>query len=404
MLWLPVCAALMVAQSQDYSAEGMKALEAQRYADAATSFAKAVEGDPKDYAAHFHLALSLSMLKRDGDAIAEYRKVLELKPGLPEAELNLGILLLRDKRPKDALPHLSAAAEKKKQFRSVFYWAQALYDTEDFRAAEEQYSAAADLDPKSADAQAGWARALTKQSRLDDAASHYRKAVELDPAFRDLLLELAAQYEAKRRTDEAVAIYREFPDNPVARERLGELLLEGGKAAEAIPDLEVAVAKSPTSANRVALATAYLRSKQFDKAVPLLQQATAAEPGNLDLRMMLGRTLRDQKNYRAAAQEFYRVTQAQPDSKEAWSELAGMLILLENYPQALAALDKLQSLGVENAGQYFFRAIVLDRTRQYKPALEAYTKFLSMSQGQNANEEFQARQRIRVIQKELSKH
>ena len=134
-----------------------------------------------------------------------------------------------------------------------------------------------------------------------------------------------------------------------------------------------------------------------------MEQAVAAEPANMDLRMLYGRTLRDQKNYQAAAAEFWRVAQAKPESADAWSELAGMLTLLENYPQALAALDRVRTLGAETAGHHFFRAIILDKTRQYKPALESYERFLAMSQGKNTDQEFQARQRIRIIRKELEK-
>jgi len=39
-----------------------------------------------------------------------------------------------------------------------------------------------------------------------------------------------------------------------------------------------------------------------------------------------------------------------------------------------------------------------------KPALEAYQRFLSMSQGKNPDQEFQARQRVRIIQRELERH
>ena len=49
------------------------------------------------------------------------------------------------------------------------------------------------------------------------------------------------------------------------------------------------------------------------------------------------------------------------------------------------------------------RAIVLDKIKQYKPALESYQRFLEISQGQSPDEEFKARQRVRIIQKELSK-
>ena len=153
----------------------------------------------------------------------------------------------------------------------------------------------------------------------------------------------------------------------------------------------------------MALAAAYVRSKQMDKAAALLREAVAAEPGNVELRMMYGRTLRDQREFPAAAQEFARAAQAKPDSKDAWSELAGVLILNENYPQALMALDKVKELGGSTSAYFYFRALVLDHQKDYKPALESYQRFLEMSKGEHPDEEFKARQRARIIQKELSK-
>src|SRR5215470_3775126 len=75
------------------TAEGLKALDARNYTAAAQAFEKAVAADPKDYSAHFNLALAYSFLNRDAAAAAEYRKTLDLRPGLYEAELNLGIIL-----------------------------------------------------------------------------------------------------------------------------------------------------------------------------------------------------------------------------------------------------------------------------------------------------------------------
>src|SRR5271169_2859494 len=106
-MWAPMTAWLLLfAAATDYQADGLKALDAKQYGPAAELFRQAVQADPNDYAAHFHLALAESLLGRDADAIAEYQKTLELKPGLYQAELNLGILLLRLKRPGDAMPHL----------------------------------------------------------------------------------------------------------------------------------------------------------------------------------------------------------------------------------------------------------------------------------------------------------
>src|SRR5437764_14600589 len=93
----------------DFTAEGMKALEERKYQEAADLFTKAVAADPGDYAANFHLALANSFLGKRAEAIPIYKKVLELKPGLYEAELNLGILLLGEKQAREAVPYLLAA-------------------------------------------------------------------------------------------------------------------------------------------------------------------------------------------------------------------------------------------------------------------------------------------------------
>ena len=112
-----LAAVLLFLQAPDYTAEGTKALDAGKYDRAAELFGKAVAADPKDYAAHFHLALSYTMLQRDADGLAEYKKVLELKPGLYEAELNAGILLIRDKQASDAVEYLKQAVDQDNRLR-----------------------------------------------------------------------------------------------------------------------------------------------------------------------------------------------------------------------------------------------------------------------------------------------
>src|SRR5690349_1619594 len=94
----PFCAVLlaatMFAQTPDFQAEGMKALDARNYPQALDLFKKAVAADAKDYAAHFYVALTLSLLDNYAEAVPEYRIALDLKPRLYDAELNLGICLM----------------------------------------------------------------------------------------------------------------------------------------------------------------------------------------------------------------------------------------------------------------------------------------------------------------------
>jgi len=395
---------LFLAFQGNFSEQGMKALDEKHYQDAVDNFTRAIAAEPADYTLHFNLALAYSLQGKDAEAIAEYKRTLALRQDLYQADLNLGITLLRQKQPAEALPYLSAAANQRpKEYRPTYYQAAALLGAGEFAKAEQSYMTALEIDPKSPDAELGLAHALAKQGRLDQAAPHFRKAAELNPNYSDDLLELGSLYEVAKQPAEAMAVYQQFPENPGAQERLGELLLESGRPADAIPHFQAAVSKSPTEANRAALATAYIKNKEPDKALPVVEQILAGNPNDFELRMLHGRIFRDQRKFPQAARDFEQATKIRPDSPEAWSELAGVLVMAEDYPGALSALDRLAALNAEKPGHVYLRAIVLDKIRDLKPALASYQRFLSMSNGQFPDEEFKARQRVRILESEIGK-
>jgi Flp pilus assembly protein TadD len=170
-----------------------------------------------------------------------------------------------------------------------------------------------------------------------------------------------------------------------------------------VPRLEEAFAKDPNPVNRSALAAAYVFTRKLDKALPLLQQSVAADSGNYDLRMMYARALRDKRQFQPAARQFYEAAKLKPAEPKPWTELGGMLYMAGDLPQALAAFEQAAKLGETAPGNWFLRAIILDKLHQVKPAKEAYDRFLGLSQGKNPDQEFQARQRVRILQRELDK-
>jgi len=393
----------LFAPPEDSLAQGLKALDANDPVSAEPLLRQAATAEPNDFSIHFNLALALSMQQKDADAIAEFRRTLELKPALPQADLNLGMLLLRNKRPAEALPVLKEAAESGKSARADLYYAQALFDTGEVAQADPVYRAAVELDPKSAAAQAGLAHCLLTESKLPEAAEHFREAATLDPQYRSELLGLAAEYEKAGTVAEAIAIYRQFPDDPAAQERLSRLLVDNGNLSDAIPKLELLVKTTPSLLNRLALADAYKLNKQTDREIEQLQLAAAAEPSNFDLRMGLARELRDAHKPVEAAQQFSTAAKLRPDSVKAWNELATVYVTNHDYADGLAALDRVRALGKEIPGDFFFRGICLDGMHQLKPAIEAYRQFLATDGGKMADQEFQARQRIRIMENELNR-
>lgn len=395
-------AVLLFAPQQDPLAEGLRALDQNQPAAAEPLLRQAVQADANDFSAHFNLALALSLQQKDAEAIRELRKTLELKPGLYQADSNLGTLLLRNHRAPEALPVLKeAVALKPKEPRVNLLYAQALYETGDLLQAGQFYSTAVELDPKSAAAQSGLARTFLKESKLPEAAEHFRAAAALDPRYKDGLLEVANEFEKSKMAAEAVAIYREFPENAAARERVERLLLDSGNFAAAIPGLEAAVKASPSTANRLALADAYKMNKQLPQAIEQLQLAVASDPANYDVRMYLGRELRDQRQFVPAAQQFAAAAKLRPDAVKAWNELAAVLVVNEDYAGGLAALDHVRALGKEVPGDLYYRAISLEKLRQPKPAMDAYRQFLATDGGKMPDQEFLARQRVRIIENEL---
>jgi tetratricopeptide (TPR) repeat protein len=388
----------------DPQTAGLQALEHRDYQKAQEIFSQLAASNPRDYSVLFNLALAETALQKDDQAAQHYKQVLELKPGLYEAELNLGMVDLRDHRPADAVPLLhDAAKQKPNQPRPQRYLGDSLLATGDPSGAAEAYRQALTLDPKLAGAELGLGQALLRQAKLDEAAPHYQTAASLDPKLKSFLGELGLAYAQAKRYDEAIALFKEFPDDAGAREQLGQLYLTTNRPADAVAQFQAAAQISPSPANEVALATAYLKNNQPDLAAPILERELAANPNDYELHMVIGRIHRDKHDYASAATQFVSAAQLKPEAVEAWNEAATSFVLAGLYPQALAALDKIHNLNADTAGDFYFRAVALDKMHQVKPALASYQRFLQLSQGKFPDQEFIARQRSRILKKEANR-
>lgn len=350
----------------DPMAQASAHLDAGRYAEAISILRELADQQPADVVVHFNLALARSLAGQDLEAIDGYRRVLALKEDIHEARVNLGQLLVKTGKDEEAIPLLEAAVAAKPDQSKAHYLL---------------------------------GRALAGRQRWVRAAAEFERASELEPGNSELRLELATVYERAQMPDKAAAMYKLFQDDPAARERLGLLQMDKGEFGAAIENLEAARAKAPTAALLYALATAYLRNQQMAKSTEVAAELVALEPANVEMRMFLGRLLRDQKNYAEAARHFLVVTKAAPESGAAWNELTSMLILLKQYEPALAALERAKALNGDMPAYHYFRATMLDATRQMEPALESYRQFLAVSGGKYPDEEFKARQRVKVLER-----
>src|SRR5207249_5242116 len=115
------------------------------------------------------------------------------------------------------------------------------------------------------------------------------RAVALAPTSGDAWLALAyahlytgAAAEATRALIRAVST---APGFAVAQNLLGELLLEAGDLAHAIPHLEAAISLDPSLAQLSPLARAYIYDDRYDQAMAVL----AADPPTILREITIGR-------------------------------------------------------------------------------------------------------------------
>src|SRR5690349_14373570 len=140
-MWPTALLVLFLSFQNNYYEQGLKALDQKQYQSAVDSLLKAAEAEPQDFTVRFNLALAYSLLGKDAEAINQYKKVLDLKPDLYQADLNLGISLVRVQQTADAVPYLTAAvAQKPKEYRPNYYLAAALLGSGDVAKAEQAYT------------------------------------------------------------------------------------------------------------------------------------------------------------------------------------------------------------------------------------------------------------------------
>ena len=182
------------------------------YAAALVEWRKAVELDPQDGKARYHLAFALDQQGQLNEAVAQYQKAVEFDPNNAAAYSSLAIALTRTGKLADGI---------------------------------ESYKKSLEIDPKNPIAEGNLAAALIEAGRTDEALGHINKALELDPEFADahnllgLVLARAGQLDdGVAHLEKAVALN---PDSLEFRFNLGRVLAARHSFAQAIPQFERAV-------------------------------------------------------------------------------------------------------------------------------------------------------------------
>jgi protein O-mannosyl-transferase len=258
--------------------------------EAMAHYRRAIELRPSYAEAHYNLGRLLAQKGQLDEAVTHYEKALEINPADAEAQNNLGVTLFANGRADEAVAHYRKALAIQPEYADASCnLANALLSNGDLDGAIAYYSACLAILPNQAETQYNLASALLRKGRTDEAIAHYKKVIELRPDSADAHANLGSAFLAKSQVRDAIAEYRNAlsisPENVAAQSNLAWLLATSSDPSlrngpEAVELAKQAEAESSRSESRAVvlriLAAAYAEAGLFGEARQTAQQALQA--------------------------------------------------------------------------------------------------------------------------------
>jgi Flp pilus assembly protein TadD len=389
----------------DLLEQAQAAIDKNDFEAAVAPLQKFLAEQPDVAYAHFQLGYAFTGLKRTDEARAEYERAMALDPKMPEAPLNLGILLL-EKDPAAASAPLRKAVEMlPSQSRPRVLLGVAQERSGDLPAATTSFEGAANLDPHDLETLLHLGKLYLAAKHPADAETKFRAALEVQPNEPHALLGLAQSLDAQKKPEAAQAFKNYLttqPADPAAQTRMVHYLLDQQKYDEALAELDGMDAGGTPSLESLKLrADVQIAQKKWDDSIATLLRAIALSPNDAQLHGGLGRIYMQKRDFPSSEKELRVAIHLDGNNIVYWKDLSSTFYLSGNFPATLNALDLIAKVEKPGPGTWFIRALCYDKLNQPKPGLEAYQKFLELDQDKNPDQVWQAQQRSKVLKRML---
>jgi tetratricopeptide (TPR) repeat protein len=363
--------------------------------------------NPADARALFDAGYVADAQNRLADAESLYRRAIDADPKSFEAHLSLGLLLARQGNTDDAHPELAIATQldpgdagpgvKARAWRAL-----ARIDREDDPTkASNDLLEALKLSPETPADTLLAANIANQAGEFDAEAAAYRRVLAKDPNSADATTGLAHALIELKQYPEAETLLRsaieKSPDDPTLTAQLATVLAAQDKA-EAIPLLQKlhgAHPKDPAIARM--LASVLADSGDYTGSDRLYVALLAAAPNDSAVLVALGQNLVRQLRFADAFATFNKATELDPASADGWSGLAFAASKIGHPDVTLHALTMRSKYLPEVPSTYFLWATAYDSLHQSGQAVTYYKEFLGSAAGKFPDQEWQARQRLKLL-------
>jgi Flp pilus assembly protein TadD len=190
-----------------------------------------------------------------------------------------------------------------------------------------------------------------------------------------------------------------LPDDPALTAQLATVLAAQDKA-EALPLLQKLHAAHPDDAIITGMLAEILGvAGDIAGSDELYVKLLAATPNDAGLLVSHGENLVRLGKYTEAVTAFNKATRIDPANADGWSGLAFAASKLNQPTLTLQALSMRSKLLPDNASTYFLWATSYDKLHQKTQAVSYYHHFLEAAAGKYPDQEWQAHQRLQLLEK-----
>jgi len=279
-------------------------------------------------------------------AIAEFKKVTELAPALPDGFLNLGQAYMENQNYGAAIPPLRRAVELAPELAAA-------HQLLGYSLLAQGYNAEAIPHLEKIQEQTALGIAQIGSGQLPQAVANLQAALAKHPNDPDLLYYLgrASGLLSKQSIDTLLAGY---PDSARAHQALAENYFVLRQMPQAEKEFREALRLRPdTPELHLELGLVYAGASQWAKAEEEFRAQTKLEPGHAEAAYRLGTALLQQGKAREATNELERSNRLQPDMPETLyslgkaAALAGDSAAAEKAWTRLLSLEKQSSLAAQ---------------------------------------------------------
>ncbi len=360
---------------------GEIALAANQSAEAETAFRRALELDAQHKRAHVGLAQVLLANHKVAAAITAAKAALAAGEDSALMYALLGHAQFRSQLNDEALASLTEALKR---------------------------------EPNNSEALRDRAEVFLARNDAPRAATDLQVLLAVEKST-STMLRLAVLYRAARQYDEATKLYQQIaeaePANQEARTALAEILIESGKAENAIAQLEMLIKAEPNRADLRSQLATLLVVNQPDKALEQYQAAAKLVPNNPNYLIGAGSALVKMKRFDEAIATLKPLL-AQPLPEEqmytARANFATALFELKDYPNAAREyvwlLDYLAKRGErkKTAVTTYLLGVCFDKFGDFEQALKAYQQFLSLAASEQQLEVEKVKLRLPSLQRQIA--